>query len=111
MPMELHAFQARGSGFESRWLQQLWGHSSMAERAFHQSLSSHLQSAESRMGIENFIKDALHKPSDYVAYHVGRELAELYADKAIIQGETEYFDLEAFVRAEKCTVVNDAMDG
>jgi hypothetical protein len=28
------------------------------------------------MGIENFIKDALHKPNDYVAYHVGRELAE-----------------------------------
>src|SRR5947207_9891452 len=49
------------------------------------------------MGIENLIKDALHKPNDYVAYHVGRELAELYPGKAILAGATGYFDLEAFV--------------
>jgi hypothetical protein len=59
------------------------------------------------MGIENFIKDALHKPNDYVAYHVGRELAELHPGKAILEGETGYFDLEAFVRAEKCSVVHE----
>jgi AAA+ superfamily predicted ATPase len=59
------------------------------------------------MGIENFIKDALHKPNDYVAYHVGRELAELHPGKAIVEGETGYFDLEAFVRAEKCSVVHE----
>src|SRR5436190_19353322 len=35
------------------------------------------------MGIENFIKDALHNPYDYIAYHVGRELAELHPDQAI----------------------------
>src|SRR5713226_7073559 len=59
------------------------------------------------MGIENFIKDALHKPNDYVAYHVGRELAELHPGRAILEGETGYFDLEAFVRAEKCSVVHE----
>lgn len=59
------------------------------------------------MGIENFIKDALHNPNDYVAYHVGRELAELHPRKVILEGETGYFDLEAFVRAEKCTVVHE----
>ena len=59
------------------------------------------------MGIENFIKDALHKPHDYVAYHVGRELAELHPGKAILEGETGYFDLEAFVRAEQCSVVHE----
>ena len=59
------------------------------------------------MGIENFIKDALYKPNDYIAYHVGRELAELHPGKAIIEGETGYFDLEAFVRAEKCSVVHE----
>jgi AAA+ superfamily predicted ATPase len=59
------------------------------------------------MGIENFIKDALHKPNDYVAYHVGRELAELHPGKAILEGETGYFDLEAFVRAEKCALVHE----
>ena len=52
------------------------------------------------MGIEDFIKDALHKPNDYIAYHVGRELAELHPGKAIIESKTGYFDLEAFVRAE-----------
>jgi hypothetical protein len=60
------------------------------------------------MGIENFIKDALHKPNDYIAYHVGRELAELHPGKTILEGETGYFDLEAFVRAEKCSVVHES---
>jgi AAA+ superfamily predicted ATPase len=59
------------------------------------------------MSRENFIKDALHKPNDYIAYHVGRELAELHSGKAILEGETGYFDLEAFVRAEKCEVVHE----
>lgn len=60
------------------------------------------------MGIENFIKEALHKPNDYIAYHVGRELAELHPGKTILEGETGYFDLEAFVRAEKCSVVHES---
>ena len=59
------------------------------------------------MGIEDFIRDALHKPDDYVAYHVGRRLAELYPGKAIVEGETGYFDLEGFVRAEKCLLVHE----
>jgi hypothetical protein len=59
------------------------------------------------MGIEDFIKDALHKPNDYIACHVGRELAELHPGKVIIEGKTGYFDLEAFVRAEKCSVVEE----
>lgn len=57
------------------------------------------------MDIENFIRDALHKPNDYIAYHVGRELAELYPEKTILEGQTGYFDLDAFVRDEKCAVV------
>ena len=59
------------------------------------------------MGIENFIEEALHQPHDYVAYHVGRELAELHPGKAIIEGDTGCFDLEAFVRAGKCSVVHE----
>ena len=57
------------------------------------------------MGIENFIRDALYKPNDYIAYHVGRELAELHPGKTILEGRTWYFDLDAFVRAEKCSVI------
>jgi AAA+ superfamily predicted ATPase len=60
------------------------------------------------MGIENFIKDALYKPNDYIAYHVGRALAELHPGKVIIEGKTGYFDLEAFVRAEKCSIVEES---
>ena len=60
------------------------------------------------MGIEDFIRDALHKPNDYVAYHVGRELAELHPDKAIVEGRTGYFDLEEFVRDEQCSLVSES---
>lgn len=59
------------------------------------------------MGIENFIREALYKPNDYIAYHVGRELAELHPQKTIIEGQTWYFDLEAFVRAERCSVIEE----
>lgn len=60
------------------------------------------------MGIEDFIREAHYKPNDYVAYHVGRELAELHPGKAIIEGSTGYFDLEAFVRADKCSVIEES---
>jgi AAA+ superfamily predicted ATPase len=59
------------------------------------------------MGRENFIRDALLQPTDVIAYDVGRELAELYPDKAILEGQTWYFDLDAFVRAEKCSVIEE----
>src|SRR5437870_11507480 len=59
------------------------------------------------MGIEKFITDALYKPNDYIAYHIGRELAELHPGKVIIEGETGHFDLEAFVREERCSVVHE----
>ena len=59
------------------------------------------------MGIENFITDALYKPTDYIGYHIGRALAELYPRKAVVEGETGYFDLEAFARSEKCFVVHE----
>jgi AAA+ superfamily predicted ATPase len=57
------------------------------------------------MGIENFIRDALHQPNDYVPYHVARELAELHPGKTILEGRNWEFDLDAFVRAGKCSVV------
>ncbi|HEX5702666.1 MAG TPA: ATP-binding protein [Pyrinomonadaceae bacterium] len=59
------------------------------------------------MGLENFIEEALHQPNDYVAYHIGRELAKLHPEKAIIEGDTGSFDLEAFARAEKCAIVHE----
>jgi len=55
--------------------------------------------------MENFIRDAIYKPNEYIAYHVGRELAELHPGKTILEGATAYFDLEAFVSAERCSVI------
>ena len=59
------------------------------------------------MSVENFIRDALYKPDDYIAYHVGRELTELHPGKTILEGQTWYFDLDDFVRAEKCSVIEE----
>jgi ATPase family protein associated with various cellular activities (AAA) len=59
------------------------------------------------MGIENFIKDALYKPNDYTAYHVGRKLAELNPNKAVVAGQSWYFDLEVFVRDGHCSVIEE----
>jgi DNA replication protein DnaC len=57
------------------------------------------------MSIENFIKDALYKPNDYTAYHVGRKLAELHPEKTVVAGQTWYFDLEDFVRDGHCSII------
>jgi hypothetical protein len=57
------------------------------------------------LGIENFIKDALYKPNDYIGYHVGRKLAELHPDKSVVAGQTWYFDLEDFVSGGHCSVI------
>ena len=57
------------------------------------------------MSIENFIKDALYKPNDYTAYHVGRKLAELHPDKTVVAGQTWYFEFEEFVRDGHCSVI------
>ena len=59
------------------------------------------------MSMENFIRDALYKPNDYISYHVGRELAELHAGKTILEGQAWDFDLEAFVRAGRCSVIEE----
>ena len=57
------------------------------------------------MNIENFISDALYKPNDCIAYHVARELAELHPASTIVEGNTPYFDFEAFIRAQQCAIV------
>lgn len=59
------------------------------------------------MGIENFIRDALSQPYDLISYHVGSQLAEFYPEKTIVEGSNWYFDLDAFVRAEKCSVISE----
>lgn len=57
------------------------------------------------MSIENFIKDALYKPDDYTAYHVGRKLSELHPEKTVVEGQHWYFDIESFVDDGHCSVI------
>jgi len=59
------------------------------------------------LGIENFIEDALYKPNDYIAYHVGRKLAELHPEKSVVAGQTWHFDLEDFVRDGHCSIMEE----
>ena len=59
------------------------------------------------MSIENFIRDALYKPNDYIAYHVARKLTELHPEKSVVAGQTWYFDLDAYVRAGHCSVIEE----
>ena len=59
------------------------------------------------MGIENFIRDALYKPNDYIAYYVGRKLAQLHPEKTVVAGQTWYFDLDAFARDGQCSVIQE----
>jgi AAA+ superfamily predicted ATPase len=72
-----------------------------------QSTKYKAQDSNTKMVLEHFIRDALLKPNDVIGYHVGRELAELYPDKTILEGQTWYFDLESFVKDERCSIVEE----
>jgi hypothetical protein len=63
------------------------------------------------MTIENFIRDALYKPSDYIAYHVARELAELHPGKTIVEGKTGYFGSAAGCAARLASPFSERADG
>ena len=60
------------------------------------------------MGIENFFSDSLAEHLDLTAYAVGRRLAEMFPDRAVLEGETGSFDPEAYARAGLCAVVREA---
>ena len=57
------------------------------------------------MTLNNFISEALCSPTDYIAYSVSEKLAEMFADKAVVEGESDYFELEEYARAGHCSVV------
>ncbi|HEU4766829.1 MAG TPA: ATP-binding protein [Pyrinomonadaceae bacterium] len=57
------------------------------------------------MGIENFIRNAFYEPNDAIAYNVARALAELHPGKAIVESTSGLFDIEDFVGAGKCSII------
>src|SRR5688572_26669861 len=57
------------------------------------------------MNLENFISKALNQSTDTIAYRVSQQLAERYADRAVIFGEEEDFSLTRFAEAGQCEIV------
>ena len=53
----------------------------------------------------NFIGEALCSPTDYIAYSVSARLGEMFADKAVVEGESDFFELEQYARAGHCSIV------
>ncbi len=60
------------------------------------------------MNLKNFISKALSYPSDCIAYHVSRELAELFPEQAVVEGDDYDFDLPEFVRDRRCAIVSES---
>src|SRR5579885_2157761 len=52
----------------------------------------------------HFISAALHLPGHAIAYEVSVRLAELYPEKALVQGSAWAFDLEGYARAGYCEI-------
>ncbi len=55
---------------------------------------------------QNFFNDALRQP--HATYYVSRELAKLYADRAIIEGTHDDFKIEDYARTGECVFVKES---
>lgn len=56
------------------------------------------------MFLETFISEALNEPRAAVAYQVSRRLAELFPDRALVEGDDYDFDLAEYARAGGCVL-------
>ncbi|MCP2729525.1 AAA family ATPase [Limnofasciculus baicalensis] len=56
------------------------------------------------MKIKKLITKALNLPSTAIAYYVSQELAGIYPDKAVVEGNDCSFDVEAYAQGRKCTI-------
>src|SRR5215469_3126556 len=51
-----------------------------------------------------FISEALCLPPPAIEYHVSQNLATLFPNKAMIEGEEGRFNVEEFAQAQHCTI-------
>lgn len=56
------------------------------------------------MFLQTFISEALNEPRAAVAYQVSRRLAELFPDRAIVEGDDCDFDLAEYARSGGCVL-------
>ena len=54
------------------------------------------------MSIEQFIREALFLPPAVIEYHVSQSLKQLFPEKAYIEVEGGYFDVESYASAQHC---------
>jgi hypothetical protein len=57
------------------------------------------------MAQNNFISEALCNPTDHISYYVSEKLGEMFDGRAVVEGESDNFDLEGYARAGLCAVV------
>ena len=57
------------------------------------------------MAQKNFISEALCNPTDYISYSVSERLGALFKGKAVVEGESDFFELEKYARAGLCAIV------
>lgn len=60
------------------------------------------------MKIKKLIGEALSLPITAISYYVSQGLTSLYPDKAIVEGSDCSFNIEAYARADKCTLKQQA---
>jgi hypothetical protein len=60
------------------------------------------------MDYADFIREVLSRPPVVIEYSVSQDLAKAFPDKALLQGEAGYFDVESFARAGLCQVTRKA---
>jgi DNA replication protein DnaC len=56
------------------------------------------------MSLDRFISEAFDRPPAAIAYEVSRRLAELFPERAVVEGSDCDFDLMEYVREGLCTV-------
>src|SRR5919112_796426 len=57
------------------------------------------------MAQNNFISEALCNPTNFIAYSVSEKLGEMFEGRAVVEGESDYFELEQYARAGHCSIV------
>jgi hypothetical protein len=55
--------------------------------------------------LQDFINEALCQPSDYLSYFVSRKLSEMYPDAALIEGDSNAFNLSEYASENQCSFV------
>jgi ATPase family associated with various cellular activities (AAA) len=67
------------------------------------------KSSEISMSIQQLITEALNLPNNAISYHISQELAAIYPDKALLEGNDSTFNLEAYHNANLCQIQYDSL--